>query len=127
MSYRGQLVTIECAANMRAIDVGRSRRALAKGDAFVESSFLDAMRNAANDAIDVGMPDGRVDIPKHQCWFNGNHVSEKTLALIAPMITGKLSGYFVGEDGSLYGGFVIESGCMVVCDISVALTPKVAT
>lgn len=110
MSYRARLNVMDCDARMRAIDVGKARRLLEKSDVGVDSCFLDAMKPAADGALDEGLPSGMVEIPKDRCWFSGNHVNAEGIGLLAPMIAGKLSGYFVGEDGSFYDGFVIENG-----------------
>lgn len=110
MSYRGRMRVVECAASMKAIDVGKARRILKKNDVYPESCFLDALVKGSEALIDEGAIDGKVAIDEENCWFSGNHVNVDSLAPIAHLIEGKLSGYFVGEDGSLYGGFAIENG-----------------
>src|SRR5277367_4275670 len=105
MSYQSRLTAVDCDARMKAIDVGRARRLLEKNDLYVESCFLDEMTKAADVAIDEGLSEALIEVPKGRCWFSGNHVDEESVALLAPMIVGKLSGYFVGEDGSIHGGF----------------------
>ena len=111
---------------MKAIDVGRARRMLEKADLFIDSCFLDEMKKAADATIDEGLVEAKIEIPKDRCWLQGNHLNASTLQLIASLIQGKLSGYFVGEDGSLYGGFVILDGKLAHCDVKVTLTPKEA-
>ena len=124
MSYHGRMNVVECSARMKAIDVGRARRRLEKDDIGVESCFLDEMRKAAEAAIDEGLSDAWIDVPKGRCWFSGNHVNAESLLPLAPMLSGTLSGYFTGEDGSLYGGFVIEDGHMFAADVTVTLDRK---
>ena len=114
---------VDCDALMMAIDVGKARRLLEKNDIYPESCFLDEMVRAADAAIDEGLTDGKIAIPRQRCWFSGNHVDETSVALVAPMIVGRLSGYFVGEDGGLHGGFEIEGGRLRKCDVSATLTP----
>jgi hypothetical protein len=126
MSYQSRMRVVQCDAHMKAVDVRKAKRLLDDVDIFLESSFLEEMRGASERAIDVGMPEATIDIPPKRCWLTGNYVSDKTLAMLAPMIVGKLSGYFVGEDGSLHGGFVIEGGRLTTCDVAVTLTPKAA-
>ena len=126
MSYQSHLVVVDCDARMKAIDVGRARRMLEKADLFIDSCFLDEMRKATEGALDEGLATAAIEIPKDRCWFSGNHLNVDSLAIIASMIQGKLSGYFVGEDGSLYGGFVVADGQLVKCDVNVTLTPKEA-
>jgi hypothetical protein len=123
MSYRSSLTVVECAASMKALDVGKAQRLLEKADCYAESCFLDEMRKAADDLIDDSDPNEEVPVPKDRCWFSGNHVSEESLALVAPLIVGRLSGYFVGEDGGLHGGFVIEDGKLTGRSVMVVLTP----
>jgi hypothetical protein len=123
MSYHGRLNIIDCDARMKALDVGKARRLLEEKDLYVESCFLDGMQDAANASVDAGLTDAMIEIQKDRCWFSGNHVSEESLALIAHMIVGTLSGYFVGEDGSLYGGFRIENGVFTEQHLTVTLTP----
>jgi hypothetical protein len=122
MSYSSHMNVVECAARMKAIDVGKAQRVLRKANSKPESCFLDEMTEAAADAIDADEPDRLIDVPKDRCWFSGN-VDACDLARIAPMIAGKLSGYFVGEDGDHHSGFSIEDGRFRECTITVTVTP----
>jgi hypothetical protein len=121
MSYSSDLTVVDCDARMKAIDVGKARRLLAKEGTRPESCFLDEMREASDAAIDEGQEGAMIDIPKDRCWFSGC-VSPSCLATIAPLIVGRLSGFFVGEDGETHGGFAIENGKLEKRTITVTLT-----
>lgn len=112
MSYRSRFNVVECKASMQAKHVNQSRRRMEAANIYAESCFLDEMRRTAEALLDEGLSTAMVEVPKNRCWFAGNHVNEEFFALLAPMIVGRLSGYFVGEDGSLYGGFLIEDGAL---------------
>ena len=124
MSYRSSFEVVECDARMKARDVGKAKRLLAKNDCSPESCFLNEMLEEADTAVDSDRPDALVEIPKERCWFSGNHISSRSLALVAPEIIGKLSGYFVGEGGEVGDGLIIENGRLFQCDVKITMTRK---
>jgi hypothetical protein len=126
VSYKGRLKIVECDAKMKASHVRKARRRLEENDAFIESSFLDTMQNEADALLDDDEGTSFIEVPKDRCWFSGNYVGAETIAPIASLIVGRLSGYFVGEDGNLYGGFRIEDGTFTKCNVTVTLVPQQA-
>lgn len=123
MSYHNRLDVLECDAYMTAKSVRKSRRALDKANVLPESNFLDELLETADDAADDDEP---IRLNKKLMWWSGNHAGPDELAQIAPLIVGKLSGYFVGEDGSLNGAFQIEGGKLYKCRVEVVLTRESA-
>ena len=121
MSYRSRMKAVVCKARMTALDVIRAKQALEKADIYVESSFLDAMKEAADAAVDAGRVDALIEIPVNRCWFSGNHLSDADLRVIVSRIQGTMSGYFVGEDGELHSGFEIKDGKIARREIVVKL------
>lgn len=61
-------------------------------------------------------------IPADKFWWSGNHVDRDDLEKLAPMMVGKVTGYFVGEDGTLHGGFQIVDGQYFKCTVDVKVT-----
>ena len=115
---------VECDASMRAIDVGKASRLLEKSGGGPESTFLQVMEKLADDAIDDGRETDGIEIPKDQCRFSGNYAGTDQLTPIAGMIAGRLSGYFVGEDGTVGDGFIISNGVLEKCTPDVVLMPQ---
>jgi hypothetical protein len=126
MSYSGRMIAVTCDAKIRAIDVGKAQRILNRRGFRIEFCFLGYMSGEADKLIDEDHSSAMVDVPKDRCFFSGHSVDPAMLEPIASLIRGTLSGYFVGEDGSLYGGFLIQDGVFVECDVGVTLTPKAA-
>jgi ribosomal protein L40E len=56
-------------------------------------------------------------------YWSGNHASD-SLASVAPFVHGRLEAIFVGEDGSVFGGAIIEDGKYTKCDVEMKLVPS---
>lgn len=63
----------------------------------------------------------RVELKK--LWWSGNHASE-SLESVAPYVHGRLEAFFVGEDGEVFGGAIIEDGTYTKCSVEMKLVPE---
>jgi len=65
----------------------------------------------------------RIDLPENRLWWSGNHASD-SFESVAPFIHGRLEAFFVGEDGEVFGGAIIEDGKYIKCSVEMTLVPE---
>jgi len=63
----------------------------------------------------------RVELKK--LYWSGNRAHE-SLASVAPFVHGRIEAFFVGEDGEVFGGAIIEDGKYTKCDVEMKLVPS---
>ena len=62
-------------------------------------------------------------VPLKKLWWSGNHATE-SLEGVAKHVQGRLEAFFVGEDGNVFGGAIIEDGKYTPCHVEMKLVPK---
>jgi hypothetical protein len=94
-------------------------------DDMAESNFLEAMLDAAIDALCGEDTNQKIKLPNFWWYGDGSgHAYRVLIDEIAPLIRGRVDAIFMWEGSSSPDGLRIEDGVVTECDVVMALKPR---
>jgi hypothetical protein len=72
-------------------------------------------------------PETAMKVELKKLYWSGRAVSahpSDSLESVAPFIHGRLEAFFIGEDGDVFGGAILEDGKYTAMDVEMTLVPK---